>query len=383
MNEARELKRGRFSALGAVLAALFLLAFASTVSVPENAVAQTNERTVEEPSPVGGNVPGGHLGADSDTELWRAVRGGIQGTVSIPNKQAGQMIQSGGESWRAWRNGPITVVGGSALLVMIGVIALFFLVRGRVRIDAGPSGKTIERFNGIERFAHWLTAVCFIILALTGLNMLYGRHALLPALGPDLFATITQLGKYAHNYLAFGFMAGIALMFVLWVRHNLPDRYDIEWLAQGGGVLFKGAHPPSKKFNAGQKIIFWSVILGGLSISLSGISLLFPFEFSMFATTFAALNLVGFGLPTDLTPMQEMHYAQMWHAWVSLGLIAIVIGHIYIGSLGMEGAFDAMGTGHVDENWAREHHSIWVAEVKGEPIPDPDDHGPPKAQPAE
>lgn len=383
MSEAKALARRRFSALGTVLSILFLLIFALAISVPRGAVAQTNDRTVEEPSPVGGNVPGGHLGVSSDTELWRAVRGGVRGSVSIPNKQAGQMIQSGGDSWRAWRNGPITVIGGSALLVMIGVIALFFLVRGRIRIDAGPSGKTIERFNGLERFTHWLTAVCFIILALTGINLLYGRHVLLPVLGPDVFATITQAGKYVHNYLAFGFMVGIALMFVLWVRHNLPSKYDIKWLALGGGILVKGAHPPSKKFNAGQKFIFWSVTLGGLSISLSGISLLFPFEFSMFATSFAALNVFGFGLPTDLGPMEEMHYAQMWHAWVSLGLIAIVVGHIYIGSLGMEGAFDAMGTGHVDENWAREHHSIWVAEVKGEPIPGPDDHGPPKAQPAE
>jgi len=389
MSEAKELARkhiwawGRFRASGIALGALFLLAFASALAVPQGAVAQTNDRTVAEPSPVGGNVPGGHLGANSDTDLWRAVRGGIQGTVSIPNKQAGQMIQSGGDSWRAWRNGPITVIGGSALLVMLGVIALFFLVRGRIRIDAGPSGKTIERFNGIERFAHWLTAVCFIILALTGLNLLYGRHALLPVLGPDVFATITQLGKYAHNYLSFGFMAGIVLMFVLWVRHNLPSKYDIKWLAQGGGILIKGAHPPSKKFNAGQKVIFWSVILGGLSISLSGISLLFPFELPLFGVTFAALNVFGFGLPTDLGPMGEMQYAQMWHAWVAVGLIAIVLGHIYIGSLGMEGAFDAMGTGLVDENWAREHHSVWVAEVKGEPIPDSDNHGPPKAQPAE
>ena len=144
MNEAKELERRRFQALGTVLAAFFLLAFASTVWVPEDAVAQTNERTVEEPSPVGGNVPGGHLGADSDTELWRAVRGGIQGTVSIPNKQAGQMIQSGGESWRAWRNGPITVIGGSALLVMIGVIALQHPAAAHRHVESGAR-RTVGR----------------------------------------------------------------------------------------------------------------------------------------------------------------------------------------------------------------------------------------------
>jgi formate dehydrogenase subunit gamma len=358
----------------------------------QTALAQTGGRTVEEPTPTGGNVPGGHLGTSSDTELWRALRGGIQGTVSIPDKQAGQMIQSGGDSWRSWRNGPVTVVFGSLLLAMVGLIALFFLVRGRIKIDAGPSGRTIERFNGVERFTHWLTAVCFIFLAVTGLNMLYGRYLFAMDEAGDsgnfgalheAFATISLLGKYAHNYLAFGFMLGIVLMVVLWLRHNLPNRYDLEWLSVGGGLLMKGVHPPSKKFNAGQKLLFWSVVLGGLLLSLSGIELLFPFQFAMFDAIFAFLNIFGLSLPTGLTAVQEMQYAQLWHAIIAMMLIAIVVGHIYIGSLGMEGAFAAMGSGHVDENWAREHHNIWVAEVKGEPIPGPDDQGPPRAQPAE
>ena len=169
-------------------------------------------------------------------------------------------------------------------------------------------------------------------------------------------------------------MLGVIMMFLLWVRHNLPSRYDLVWIAEGGGLFKKGVHPPSKKFNAGQKVIFWSVILGGLSISLSGISLMFPFEIAMFEPTFQALNAIGFNLSTELTPMQEMHYSQMWHSLVALVLVAIVLAHIYIGSLGMEGAFSAMGSGQVDENWAREHHSLWVADVKGEPLPDPGDH---------
>jgi formate dehydrogenase subunit gamma len=226
----------------------------------------------------------------------------------------------------------------------------------------------------VERFAHWLTAVCFIVLALTGLNLLYGKHVLLPVLGPTVFAALTLAGKYAHNYLAFGFMVGVVMMVVLWVRHNIPNKVDFQWLAKGGGLFVKGVHPPSKKFNAGQKFIFWTVVLGGLSLSLSGISLLFPFTFAMFEPTYSFLNVFGFGLPTDLTPMDEMLHSQLWHTWIALGLIAIVIAHIYIGSLGMEGAFDAVGTGHVDENWAREHHNLWVEEVKS---------AAPKAQPAE
>ena len=294
---------------------------------------------------------------------WRAVRRGEQGYVSIPDKQAGRLIQSGGENWRNWRNGPISVWGGWAMLGTIALLALFFATRGRIRIDHGPSGRKVERFNDVERFAHWLTAVSFIVLALTGLNVLYGRYVLRPIIGADAFAALSALGKYLHNYVAFAFMAGIVMILALWVRHNIPNRDDLAWLAKGGGLLVKGSHPPARKFNAGQKILYWLVVLGGISLSVSGIALLWPFEFALFAPTFKVLNIFGLGLPTDLTAMHEVQLSQMWHAVVALILIAVTIGHIYLGTLGMEGAFDAMGTGMVDENWAREHHSLWAAEM--------------------
>ena len=168
-------------------------------------------------------------------------------------------------------------------------------------------------------------------------------------------------------------MVALVLIFVFWVVHNLPHRTDINWLLKGGGIFGKG-HPPARKFNAGQKLIFWSVILLGGSISLSGLSLLFPFEMNLFAATFEKLNAIGapgwFGmadLPAALSPQEEMQYAQLWHAIVSLVLIAIILAHIYIGSVGMEGAFDAMGSGEVEEQWAREHHSLWVEEVQSTP----------------
>jgi formate dehydrogenase subunit gamma len=178
-------------------------------------------------------------------------------------------------------------------------------------------------------------------------------------------------------------MLGVVLMFVLWVRHNLPNRYDMAWIAQGGGLFAKGVHPPSKKFNAGQKLIFWSVILGGLALSLSGLALLFPFTFAWWDATFSILSAIGVNLPTGLTAMEEMQLSQLWHGLVALIMIGIIIAHIYIGSLGMEGAFAAMGSGQVDENWAREHHNVWVAEIKGEPLPDIDSHGGGRPQPAE
>jgi formate dehydrogenase subunit gamma len=320
----------------------------------------------------GGSVPGQSLGNTSDTEFWRAIRRGAQGDVSIPDKKAGIMIQSEGDNWRAIRNGPLSVYGSWAIFGVIALLALFFVIRGRIRVDHGLSGRTIVRFNGLERFGHWLVANCFVLLALTGLNIMYGRYVLKPLIGAEAFATITAWGKYVHNYVGFAFMVGLVLILVLWIRNNFPNRHDLVWLAKAGGMFTKGSHPPAKKFNAGQKILFWIVILGGASISMSGIALMFPFQFEMFSGTFAVLNVFGLGLPTDLTPMQEMQYMQLWHAILALLLIAVIIGHIYIGTLGMEGAFDAMGTGKVDRNWAREHHPLWLEEKDGAKAPGDD-----------
>jgi formate dehydrogenase subunit gamma len=330
-----------------------------------------------------GEVPGQALGNTSDSEFWREVRRGARGTVSIPDPNAGVMIQSEGENWRNFRNGPLSQFGGWVIVGMVVWLAFFFAFRGRIRIDSGFSGRLIERFNNLERIGHWLTAGTFILLGITGLNTMYGRYLFGGEATPAgefgalhrLFALVVEGGKWAHNFLAFAFMAGLVMIFVLWVRDNIPSRVDLKWLAVGGGLFNKNVHPPAKKFNAGQKLIFWVVILGGLSMSLSGISLLFPFTIPIFAKTFAVLNVFGFGLPTDLAPIEEMQLSQLWHALVAVVMIAIIISHIYIGSLGMEGAWDAMGNGMVDENWAREHHGLWVAEVKGE-APASDDGGP-------
>ena len=299
----------------------------------------------------------------SDPKIWRDIRFGVIGSVSLPNKQAGQLIQSRGVNWVSYRNVEVRTWGAWGLAAMLALLVVFFAVRGRIRIESGPSDRTVERFNFLERFAHWLTAGSFIVLALTGLNMLYGRQALMPVLGPETFAAITNAGKFAHAYLAFAFMGGIILILLLWVRHNLPDRTDLAWIAGGGGILKKGSHPPARKFNFGQKMIFWIVILGGFSIALSGLSLMFPFTLTLFGDTFALVNLLGLNLPTDLTMLEEMQLSQAWHAMVGLILTVIIIAHIYIGSVGMEGAFDAMGSGQVDENWAREHHSLWLEEA--------------------
>ena len=309
-----------------------------------------------------GAVPGDSLGINSDSDLWRFVRTGNAGSSQMKDELAAVMIQSEGDNYRAIRNGPVSTYGAFGVVAIIFLLAVFYLSRGRIKIDAGPSGETILRFGTIDRFAHWLMAGSFVVLAITGLNMLYGKHVLLPLIGKEAFATFTAYGKYSHNFLAFAFMLGLTLSFVLWVRHNIPNKTDLQWIKMGGGLVKKGVHPPAEKFNAGQKIIFWAVSIGGLSVSLSGIALLFPFQTTMFADTFAIINTVGFNLPTDFTPLQEQQLNQLWHGIVSIVMIVMIMAHIYIGSIGMEGAIDAMNTGRVDRNWAKEHHSLWVEE---------------------
>ena len=311
------------------------------------------------PGQIDPSTPGNY-----DAEMWRKIRQSIGGKVSIPDGKAAVLVDSSGEAWRNFRNGPLPTYGAWAIAGIVALLAAFLLVRGPIRIEHGRSNRTIERFSSWERTGHWLLASSFIILAFTGLNILYGRYVLLPLIGQQPFAAITQIGKALHNYVAFAFMIGLLWVLVAWVRHNLPHWRDLRWLAVGGGFFSKGVHPPAWKFNAGQKIIFWLVILGGISISLSGLALMFPYQVPLFAKTFGVLNsLFGTGLPASLTANEEMQFAASWHGIVALFLVVLIIAHIYIGTIGMEGAFSAMGTGHVDANWAKEHHSLWAEEV--------------------
>jgi len=311
---------------------------------------------------------GNTQGNSSDADFWSRLRHGDKATTVMQDPQAGYAIQSTGESWRQFRNSDLATYGWWGLAAITALCLLYYLVAGPIRIQSGRSGRVIERFAFSERTGHWVLAISFIVLAVTGLNMLYGRATLMPLMGKEAFAAMTLGGKWAHFISAFIFMIGLVWITLQWIRYNIPDWTDIKWLAMGGGFI-GSAHPPAKKFNAGQKIIFWLVVLGGISVSLSGIALLLPFELPLFAKTFAAINSVlGTELPTQLSAMEEMQLSQLWHAIVALFLTAVIIAHIYIGTIGMEGGFEAMGSGKVDLNWAKEHHSLWVKDVqKGEP----------------
>jgi len=272
------------------------------------------------------------------TLLEQAPR--IQGRIDIPDVKAGVLMQPAGRTWDYFHE--VLLHWGAALVIvgMLAVLALAYLIMGRLRIEAGRSGQTIVRFEAFERFAHWLTAVSFVLLGLTGLNVTFGKVLLRPLVGPDAFSDISQIAKYIHNFTSFAFVAGLVLITVLFFRDNLFKRIDIDWVKQGGGFI-KSKHAPAGRFNLGEKMVYWLSVAAGIAVSASGFVLLFPF----------------YG-----TNIADMQIAQVAHAVIAILFIALILGHIYIGTLGMEGAFEAMGTGEVDINWAKEHHDRWLAE---------------------
>ena len=281
----------------------------------------------------------------------------IQGRTTLPDARSGVLEQPAGRDWRQFHQVTLRWVAAISILGMLAVLILFYLIRGMVRIENGRSGRTLVRFNAFERFVHWMTASCFIVLALSGLNITFGRELLTPLFGPEMFASWSQWAKYAHNYLSFPFTLGVVLMFLMWIAWNIPTGTDIRWIKEGGGIVGNN-HPPAYKFNAGQKMIYWIVVIGGGASAVTGYLLMFPF----------------YG--TDIAGMQ---LAQIVHGTVAVLFVAAMLAHIYIGTIGMEGAFEAMGTGEVAENWAKQHHALWLEEERKKAPPG----ATPRATPAE
>lgn len=276
-----------------------------------------------------------------EMEVQALLRGTqIQGRITIPDEKLATLIQPEGRQWREFHNVTLAWVGGIAVVGMFALLLFFRLSKGRIPIEGGRSGRTLLRFNVLERANHWMVASTFIILGLSGLNLTFGRHILLPIVGPEAFTAISQWGKYAHNFLAFPFTLGLVVMLLIWVKDNIPNARDLAWFKAGGGLI-GNEHPDAGRFNGGQKMVFWITVLGGAVVAVSGYLLVFPFFF------------------TDIAGMQLSHII---HSLLSVLMIAAMLAHIYIGSVGMDGAFDAMGTGQVDLNWAKQHHALWVKE---------------------
>ncbi|WP_432417848.1 formate dehydrogenase subunit gamma [Caenimonas sedimenti] len=302
----------------------------------------------------------------NNSPMWRAVQGGAEGFTSLPKSQApeaGNLIQApvqypgvrmttAGEAWRQVRNHWIIPYGGSLLLIVLVAIGIFYFAKGKMgHSDAlGGGGRRIERFTPFERAAHWTNAIAFCILAISGIVMAFGKFFLLPIMGQTLFGLLTYLLKNAHNFAGPLFAVSLAVVFFTFLRDNWPQRGDLRWLLGAGGML-SGKELPSHRFNAGEKVVFWGgVLLLGSVVVASGLFL-------------------DQLLPGVAYVRANMQVAHMIHAVAAVAMMALFIGHIYIGTIGMRGAYTAMRRGYVDEAWAKEHHEYWYDEVKAGKVP--------------
>ena len=293
---------------------------------------------------------------------YRLVADGTKHYSSLPALEAGVLIQgktqfpgqaratTAGEAWRQYRNGPLTMIGGGILLAALAATAAMYFFRGQIRLDGPRTGRMIERFTPTERTLHWSMALSFVTLALSGIVMLFGKHVLLPVFGLTLFGWLAFLCKNIHNFVGPIFTVSIILFFIKFARDNLPSASDIKWMSKLGGLL-SGSHVSSHRFNAGEKIIFWGGVVGlGLIVSASGFVLdkLVPgFEYTR----------------------AYMQIASVVHIAAAMLAAGMVIGHIYLGTIGMEGAYESMRTGYVDDVWAKEHHDLWYADIEQGKIP--------------
>jgi formate dehydrogenase subunit gamma len=300
----------------------------------------------------------------NNAPMWRQVGQGVSGFSSLPKSEApeaGNLIQpfvqypgsrltNAGEAWRQVRNNWLIPYGGALLLIVILAIGIFYFSKGMIKNHAPDTGRKIERFTPFERAAHWSNAIAFVILAVSGVVMAFGKFFLLPIMGGTLFGWLTYALKNMHNFAGPLFAVSLVIVFLTFLRDNWPQKGDLNWLLKGGGLLSEH-EVASNRFNAGEKLIFWAgVFFLGLIVVASGL----------------VLDKLVPGLIYERSTMQIAH---MVHAVATVLMMAMFIGHIYLGTIGMQGAYKGMRTGYVDETWAKEHHEFWYDDVKAGKIP--------------
>lgn len=306
----------------------------------------------------------GKVQPGNNAPMWRQVGSGVTGTSSLPKSEApeaGNLIQpfvqypgsrltNAGEAWREVRNNWLIPYGGSFILIVLGAIAVFYWRVGSIKLHDQPTGRLIERFTPFERSAHMVNAMAFSILAISGLVMAFGKFFILPIVGTTIFGWLAYALKNAHNFAGPLFAVSLVVVIVTFVRDNLPAKGDLNWLLKGGGML-SGHEIKSGRFNAGEKVVFWAgVFVLGLVVVASGL----------------VMDKLVPGLTYERSTMQIAH---MVHSVSNILMVVLFMGHIYLGTIGTEGALQGMQTGYVDETWAREHHELWYDDVKSGKIP--------------
>lgn len=292
--------------------------------------------------------------------VYRQINEVGENFSSLPALEAGVLIQpkarfvgqsratTAGEAWRQYRNGPLTTYGGWLIILAVAGIAAFYFAFGSIKLKESRTGRLIERFTSVERLTHWTLAISFLILALTGLTMLFGKYVVLPVFGHDIYGFLAYACKNVHNFVGPFFTVALIVFFVMYVKDNFPEAADLKWLKNLGGAR---GHASAGRFNAGEKLWFWGgVVFLGLIVSASGF----------------VLDML---VPGILYTRGNMQIAHIIHLIAAVLFFSMALAHIYIGTLGMEGAFEAMSTGYVDDAWAKEHHDVWYDDVQSGKIP--------------
>jgi formate dehydrogenase subunit gamma len=297
-------------------------------------------QAADPPSPQpGANIPG--------AELWREVRqrnGEVTGVSQVKSPGANVLINVSGQSWRIYRMEELIPAASTAVLIALACVLIFRILRGKIELRDGRSGVKVLRFTVTQRTVHWSTAILFVLLAVTGMILLFGRNFLIPVIGGSAFGGLAIVAKTLHDYLGPLFMLSLTLLFILFARENIPSpKLDLQWILKGGGLL--GKHASSPRYNAGEKGWFWIASLVGLAVIISGMVLDFP----IFGQT-----------------RETMEFYHWLHSISAVILIVASFGHIYMGTAAMEGTFEVMKTGYCDSNWAKEHHDLWYQEISGE-----------------
>jgi formate dehydrogenase subunit gamma len=303
----------------------------------------------------------------NNAPMWRGVAAGVEGYSSLPKSEApeagiliqgpvqypGSRFTTAGEAWRQVRNNWLIPYGGALFLITLGALAIFYFTRGPIgHHNVGEGRRKIERFTPFERSAHWSNAIAFVILAISGIVMAWGKFFLLPVIGSTLFGFLTYVLKTMHNFAGPVFAVSLVIMFITFLRDNWPQRGDLNWLLKGGGLLGKSQHePPSHRFNAGEKLVFWGgMLLLGSFVVASGL----------------VMDKLIPNLSYDRGMMQVAH---MVHNVSTVLMMCVFAAHIYIGTIGMKGAYTAMRRGWVGEEWAKEHHAYWYEDIAAGKIP--------------
>ena len=300
----------------------------------------------------------------NNAPMWRQVNSGVAGYSSLPVTQApeagvliqpfvqypGSRLTNAGEAWRQTRNNWLIPYGGSLVLISVLALGIMFFTKGPLGHDYPASSNRMERFTPFERAAHWANAFAFVALAASGLTMAFGKFIVLPVVGSTLFGWLTYVLKNLHNFVGPLFAVSLLIVIVTFAKDNVANAADLNWLKKAGGML-GDKQVPSHRFNAAEKGIFWWVVtVPGLIAVMSGLALdqLVP----------------GLGMLRG-----DMQIASMVHSVMAFWITAVLIGHIYMGTIGTRGALEGMKTGYVSEGWAREHHELWYNDVKSGKIP--------------